>query len=249
MTNLTQTTLPADVSAGGDSAAVPKSLYEQALGPEFDRLHPRMKQRFGFTSADRVAHIGRGVMHTIERSSRLARPFLDIGAARNILFPESGVHVPFMIQNFAYVDSFGRETMTWHRTFWFPRRSRIFEATMVFDAGRKKVVDYLGTHQHIAADLDAWVDDDGGMNFTSGDMRFYEGAFGFRMPTWFTGQANVREWWDEELGRYRIDVHVHNRMLGTVLRYQGSFDLEIVPIVDERDIPRHVRPVREERRR
>lgn len=229
-------------------AIVAPSLYEQALGDEFERLHPRMKQRFGFSSEDRVAHVGRGVMHKIERPSRIAKPVLALCTLRNLLFPERGTNVPFTIANCAYVDSFGRETMTWYRTFRFPRRTRVFEATMVLDHERKTIVDYLGTHQHVAADLHASVDDDGGMNFTGGEQRYYTTLFGFRIPRWLVGNANVREWWDDNDGCYRIDVHVTNRLLGTILRYQGSFDLEIVPIVDEHDIPTQVRPVHEERR-
>ena len=38
------------------------SIYRQALGDEFDRLHPKMQRRFGFSSADATCQIGSGVM-------------------------------------------------------------------------------------------------------------------------------------------------------------------------------------------
>jgi uncharacterized protein DUF4166 len=42
-------------------------------------------------------------------------PFLYLGTWRRIMFPESGTNVPFTIENYAYLDGFGRETVTWIR--------------------------------------------------------------------------------------------------------------------------------------
>ena len=36
------------------------SIYERALGTDFRRLHPKIQERFGFSSRDGVAAIGRG---------------------------------------------------------------------------------------------------------------------------------------------------------------------------------------------
>ena len=222
------------------------SIYQEALGDDFDRLHPRMQERFGFSSRDGIAHIGRGVMHRIERHSRIAAPFLRLLARRNILFPDTGTDVEFSVANYAYVDSFGRETVTWHRTFGFPKRTRVFDATMIYNRRLGTIVDYLGTHQQIAADLHCWVDDDGGMNFTSTEQRLFGRWFSGRIPDWMTGAANVREWWDDTIEAYRIDVHVTNPLLGTIVRYQGTFNLEVCPILNADHIPAAARPQREE---
>jgi hypothetical protein len=56
----------------------------------------------------------------------------------------------------------GRETVTWVRTFEFGARRRRFDATMIYSEERKKVVDYLGTHQHLAVDIDLSVAPNGG---------------------------------------------------------------------------------------
>ena len=42
-----------------------KSIYEHVLGADFHRLHPQIQRRFGFTSSDGIASIGRGVMDEI----------------------------------------------------------------------------------------------------------------------------------------------------------------------------------------
>jgi hypothetical protein len=120
--------------------------------------------------------------------------------------------VPFNISNYAYMDSFGRETVTWARRFRMRRRLRAFDATMVYSKERGSVVDYLGTHQHLAVDIRCSVDDDGAMCFRSGGQRFYEGPVAFRFPLFLSGVANVREWWDEESTvshrRERIEPHL-----------------------------------------
>src|SRR5438270_208135 len=39
-----------------------RSIYEQALGNKFNLVHPRIQERFGFSSKDHGGSAGRGVM-------------------------------------------------------------------------------------------------------------------------------------------------------------------------------------------
>ncbi|MEO7061721.1 MAG: DUF4166 domain-containing protein, partial [Lapillicoccus sp.] len=80
------------------------SIFQQALGLDFDRLHPRLQQRFGFSSSDGTACIGTGTMDRVWRGRAGIGPFLHLGAMRNLLFPESGRGMPFTIENYAYRD-------------------------------------------------------------------------------------------------------------------------------------------------
>ena len=95
---------------------------------------------------------------------------------------------------------------------------------MIYSESRQRIVDYLGTHQHLAVDLELTVDDRGGLRLRSGAQRFHEGLFSFRFPLLFSGIAEVCEWFDESIGKYRIEVNVANRCIRTVIR-----------------LPRHVR--------
>jgi Domain of unknown function (DUF4166) len=131
------------------------SIYRRALGDDFERLHPQIKRRFGFSSEDGIASIGRGVMEEIWRGPAFTVPFLVVGTWRRIMFPDRATDVPFTIENYAYRDRFGRETVTWTRTFELARRTRRFDATMIWSERRGCIVDYLGTHQHLAVDLHA----------------------------------------------------------------------------------------------
>jgi hypothetical protein len=216
------------------------------MGADFEKLHPQVQRRFGFSSLDGVAAIGRGVME-ITRGPLFTAPFLMIGAWRNILVREQGTDVPFTVENYAYLDRFGRETVTWVRTFEFGARRRRFDATMIFSEQRGCIVDYLGTHQHLAVDIHPSVARNGGLQLRSGEQRFYEGPLGFRFPLLFSGVAEVCEWYDDAEQCFRVSVVVKNRTWGFLIGYRGSFTVEWRPCAPG-DVPPHVKPVREEAR-
>lgn len=222
------------------------SIYQQALGADFERLHPQIQRRFDFSSEDGVASIGRGIMDHVWHGRPYTLPFLYVGTWRRIMFPEYGRHVPFTIENYAYRDSLGRETVTWLRTFQ-TRRLRQFDAYMIYDPGRRRIVDYLGSHQHLAVDLDLAVDERGGLRFTSGEQRFYEGPIAFRFPLFFSGVADVHEWYDDAVQAFRIDVRVTNRRWGPLFGYRGSFQVERKRLATH-DVPAYAYPQRVEPR-
>jgi hypothetical protein len=186
------------------------SIYQQALGSDFSRLHPQIQRRFGFSSGDRIAAIGRGVMDEIWRGPFFTVPFLYLGTGRRIMFPEVGKNIPFTIENYAFVDHFGRETVTWIRTFDSTRQRR-FDAYMIYSKQRNCIVDYLGSHEHLAVDIDLEVDEQGGLCIRSSAQRFYEGPIAFTFPMLFSGVAEVREWYDDAKSYFRINVDVRNR--------------------------------------
>jgi hypothetical protein len=222
------------------------SIYELALGADFQRLHPQIQKRFGFSSADRVCAIGRGTMDRVWHGRFYTLPFLYVGTWRRIMFPEHGRNVPFTIENYAYVDSFGREIVTWLRTF-HTRKVRRFDAYMIHSARRGKVVDYLGSHQHLAVDIDLSVDERGGLRLRSGQQRFYEGPLAFTFPLFFSGIADVCEWYDDLAKCFRISVNVHNSAWGPLFGYEGAFQVEWRPLPPG-EFPPGAKPLREESR-
>jgi len=235
---------PSAASAG----ATGRGVFARGMGADFERLHPMMRRRFGVGVEAGYACVGTGVMREIRRGPAWVRPFLAFGSTRNIMFPESGRAIPFRIDNYPYVDGFGRETVTFVRTMQVGRsRRRRFDATMVYSSRRGRVVDYLGTHQHLAVDLDLSVTDAGGLRLVSGEQRFYEGPLAFRFPQPLTGRAHLTEHFDEELGRYIIDLEVRNARFGLLFGYRGDFTCEF-PALDGTGVPVTVKPYREERR-
>ena len=163
------------------------------------------------------------------------------------MFPETGRNIPFTIENYAFVDQFGREAVTWIRTF-ASRRTRRFDAHTIYSAARRRIVDYLGSHEHLAVDIDLSVDEEGGLRLRSGAQRFYEGAIGFSFPMLFSGIADVREAVnDDTTQQFRIAVNVRNSVWGPLFGYRGSFNVEW-RAVPAGHIPPHIMPRRQERR-
>jgi hypothetical protein len=207
------------------------SIFEEALGPDFARLSPMMQKRFSVGLDSGFACVGTGVMSRIRRGPWWVVPFLYIGKLRNILVPDVGENVPFTIENYPYLDPFGRETVTFVREYRLRKKPSRFDATMILHDGR--VVDYLGTHQHLAVDLDLSVDDDGSLRLTSGAQRFYEGPLvGFRFPMVLSGRARLHESYDDSAGVYRIRMEVHNPVFGFLFGYEGEFTCQFAPAVD-----------------
>jgi hypothetical protein len=220
------------------------SVFEEALGADFQRLHPMMRRRFGVGLDSAEACIGRGVMSSIRRGPWWTVPFLQIGRLRNILVPDVGRDVPFTIENYPYRDTHGRETVTFVRTYTTkPGRTARFDATMVLVDGR--VLDYLGSHQHLAVDLDLAVDDRGGLVLTSDAQRFYEGPVAFRFPMLFSGRATLHEWWSDDDQAFHVDMEVRNRVFGFLFGYRGTFTCEWIPATDA---PDRLKPRRTETR-
>lgn len=220
------------------------SIFQRALGRDFDRLHPQLRRRFGVSAEGGVACVGTGTMDRVWHGRGFTRPFLWLGAKRHILLPGHGGDIPFTIENYPYRDSLGRETVTFVRTFTFDRPQR-WDATMIYSPERGCVVDYLGTHQHVAVDLHLSVDERGGLLIRSGEQRFHEGPLHFRIPMLVTGTAEVRESFDDELGRFRIDVEVTNHRFGPLFGYHGTFACSYP---ESGAVPDAVRPVREQAR-
>lgn len=224
------------------------SIFARALGQDFHRLHPMLQRRFGVDVDAGYACVGRGTFSEVRRGAWWTVPFLGLGAFRNILFPDDGRDIPFTIENYPYLDSFGRPTVTFVRTLEVkPDKHRRFDATMIYSEETGGVVDYLGTHQHLATGLKLEVLQDGSLHLQSTEQRFYEGPLGFTFPAFLTGTADLYEAYDDQRGVFTIQMQVRNPAFGFLFGYRGEFSCTF-PAVSAGSTPSHLKPVREERR-
>lgn len=222
------------------------SIFELALGNDFHRLHPMLQKRFGVDTEAGYACVGRGTFSDVRRGAWWTVPFLQLGAYRNILFPDQGNNIPFTIENYPYIDGFGRPTVTFVRTLELSNsKRRRFDATMVHSNHTGGIVDYLGTHQHLATDLALEVMADGSLHLQSGAQRFYEGFTTFEFPALCTGTADLYESFDDARGVFTIQMQVRNPLLGFLFGYRGEFTCTY-PALQDGGIPEHLKPVREE---
>ncbi|MGC0237602.1 DUF4166 domain-containing protein [Arthrobacter sp. SD76] len=222
------------------------SIFQLALGQDFQKLHPMLQKRFGVDVDSGYACVGRGVFSEVRRGAWWTIPFLRLGAYRNILFPDQGRDIPFTIENYPFIDGFGRPTVTFVRTLELSlSKRRRFDATMIYSPQRSSIVDYLGTHQHLATDLNLEVMADGSLHLQSTAQRFYEGWVGFTFPAVLTGTADLYEGFDDERGVYTIQMQVRNPVAGFLFGYRGEFTCRF-PSLAHAEIPRHLKPLREE---
>lgn len=222
------------------------SIFETALGDDFQKLHPMLQKRFGVDVDGGYACVGKGVFSEVRRGHWWTVPFLRFGAFRNILFPDRGNNIAFTVENYPYLDSFSRPTVTFVRTMFMPEVSpRRFDATMVYSHQRGAIVDYLGTHQHLVTDLKLAVLADGSLHLQTTGQRFYEGRVAFNFPSIATGTADLYENYDDARGVYTIQMQVRNPKFGFLFGYKGEFTCEFPEIVGDA-VPPGLRPVREE---
>lgn len=224
------------------------SIFELALGNDFHLLHPMLQKRFGVDTEAGYACVGRGIFSEVRRGAWWTVPFLQLGAYRNILFPDQGKNIPFTIENYPYIDGFGRPTVTFVRTLELSEsKRRRFDATMVHSKKTGGIVDYLGTHQHLATDLTLEVMADGSLHLQSGAQRFYESFAAFKFPALCTGTADLYESFDDARGVFTIQLQVRHPILGFLFGYRGEFTCTY-PTLQDGAIPKHLKPLREERR-
>ena len=119
--------------------------------------------------------------------------------------------------------------------------------TAVSDSRKQNpVVDHLGSHPHLAVDLDLSVGERGGICIRSGAQPFYEGLSRLSFPFFFSGIAEVCEWSDEDEEEFKIQVHLTSRTWGRLFGHRGSLDATWQKVELEK-IPDHIKPEREER--
>jgi hypothetical protein len=90
---------------------------------------------------------------------------------------------------------------------------------MIWSERRGRIVDYLGSHQHLAVDIDL------------------EGPVAFEFPMLASGYADALEWWDDAARRHRIEVSVTNPRFGPLFGYRGSFEVDERPVDRARSPP------------
>lgn len=200
------------------------SIYEKVLGADFYQLHPKLQKRYHLVEGDRlVAH---GHMKEIVGGPKWLYPLWLLGTKFKLVFPERGKNIPFTITNRSYQTANGTEEVHWERQFRFPNKDRYFNAVMSLDAQRNVIKDYLGEPAPLYSDLRLTVDEAGNLHMESVKQRLVIGKLEIPLPKLFHGVARVEESYDEQAENYRISVHVANKVLGDIFRYEGVFQID-----------------------
>jgi Domain of unknown function (DUF4166) len=197
------------------------TIYENFLGEDFRRLHPKLQERYALPK-DKPFY-AEGTMTSIQTGGRCITPLLKLAANWKFLFSESGKNIPFTIKNTCRLLPSGLKEVYWERTFYFNKVTRYFNAFMTIDLERKVVKDYLGEPSLFYSDLYFKVASDGNLIIRSGSQRFVIGKIEVPIPSFLQGVVEVEEGYDDLQEVFTIRVQIRNQIVGRIMAYEGEF--------------------------
>ncbi len=232
-------------------------IYELALGSDFARLQPELRDYFALSPGSGHFGVGEGVFDVVGCRQPWLRPLLRPAGSEQAFFPEYGEGIPFRIENHAHLDPFGRSSLTARREIFFPGITRLFHDTTSFDdsGSLPGLLDYVGRYRRLVTDLNLSVTPGGRLRGVSEASRLFLGPLRIPLPDALDAKAYAEQWWDPAqgpAGKHRIQVKVIQPQLGLVLVYAGHFDYRLQPypegITAPGYLPGYARPDRWERR-
>ncbi|MFD9628992.1 DUF4166 domain-containing protein [Peribacillus muralis] len=200
------------------------TIYQELLGEDFQRLHPKLQERYALPIGEPFN--GVGTMSKIETGASWLKPFLKLAARWKFLFPENGKDVPFSIKNTCRTLPTGEVQIHWERTFYFEVITRHFNAFMTVDTKRGVVKDYLGEPSLFYSDLKFAVTSEGRIHIRSGPQRIVIGNLEFPIPRLLEGVVTVEEGYDDVREVFTIQVDIRNRIVGRLMAYEGEFKMQ-----------------------
>jgi hypothetical protein len=216
-------------------------VYQDALGSDFDRLHPNVAWRYSIDSTSNVAQMGTGILESVYITSALPPPFFWYYGKRNALPSKSSRMVPFTQGHYCYRDELGRECLAVLRSFDYSSGSRKLNSLLV--SGASGLVDYFGDGPELLYPIEPSVTAAGELLLESGPLRWLGRGPKVGMRGLFRSQMKYIEGWDEEHQRFRCDATVRNPVIGEILHFRGWFTVTDVAC-GLRDIPDEAWPLK-----
>ena len=195
-------------------------IYEALIGPDFHKLHPKLKERYEIGLGD--VFEATGVMEVMRSGPTLMKPVYYAMTLNDFLIPESGTDIPFTLKY--WVERFdGRfAEVIWERVFYFPEVTRTFTTNMKIDTLQQTGADYLGSPAVFSSNVQFDVTKDGLLLMRSLDQHIVLGTLEIPVPQQLAGRGVVIEGYDEEREAYTIEVSFTNSA-GPLVMYKGTF--------------------------
>jgi len=161
----------------------PASVYQRVLGDAYGDLPPVLARYFGPLPPGHVG-VGEGTYDTVGSRYRLiVWPLLVWSTRHDVLFPEAGEQVPFLVENRPLADG-----LAGSRWFAFPGRLRVMRDTM--RAGDGEIIERIGRRGGLEVRLRPAVAD-GRMVLRSGRLAWR--VRGIRVPLPRVASVTVQE--------------------------------------------------------
>ena len=193
-----------------------KSLFEQALGDDWQQLHPTVRHHYDLKPSDKL--LLRGEMSEVFHSLWV-KPFILFGRIFGALVPYRGNDVPVEVRNYCDADN---NHLQFRRRFFFPNRKPYpFASRMELLAGNE-IVEFVRLGLGIRMTLTV---QDGALCFSTNGYLWRLGPLRITLPDWlFFGSGVITERGvDEE--QVDLDFALVHPLFGLSFRYAGRFRL------------------------
>ena len=205
-----------------DSSA---SIYRQALGTQWDSLHPVIRRHYDLKAGERREV--EGALHV--HHTRMLTPILHITARFGLLFPEQGRNVYTTLINEATVDARGQPVVVWKRCLHFKRpdgtehKRRFDSVVKLLPRGADSLLlEKVALNQAVAMRLN--VDERGALMYESAGFYTVVGEILIPVPT--PSRLFIREWaHPTEPDRFCMAFQMTLPLLGDVFGYEGEFKI------------------------
>lgn len=206
---------------GGGGSVAPSAGSEHPVSP-VSHLLPEV--------LDFISHSGEGARARgifVDAGSRLgvlnrlARPVLGPG----LLLTQSGRSVLFDVTFQNRVAPDGKVELFTERVIRFGSRPERFVDALRLGSEPGTLLNYLGERRTVEIELACGVNSSGEFVMRSRRAWLRFAGLRLRLPRLLGVDARSVDGFDAATGRHTIDVSVRNPLIGTVLRYRGSYTL------------------------
>lgn len=184
------------------------SLYRDALGDDFELLHPQLRRFFG--SAPVRAE---GVFDEVGVHHRWLVPVFRALARVGLLFADHDTGVPFRVS----IEQLSAHRLATERRIRFPRGERVMADETHLVGGR--IVD-VHAGGRILVRMEPRVLDGGSLRMVATATRLRVASVLLWVPT---VPITVTQRWDDTERSQHIDASVRLPLLGEVFGYRGTF--------------------------
>lgn len=201
------------------------SPYEMVLGAELGALHPRLRAYFGAIPDGSVGR-GHGVFDAVGTPRRWLWPVLALLGLEGVAFPVWATDVPFDVENRPIRLADGTIGVAAVRTFHLPGRTRRMVDAITAEA--RGLVDHLGPHGLVSADLEAGVRD-GALTMRSVGVGVGGGRARLEFLRPLAPRVVLTERFDDDREQQHVSIALTMPIIGKIYEYSGYFEYAVVP--------------------
>jgi hypothetical protein len=213
------------------SSIVPQgSPFQRVLAADLRTLPPVLRDHYLVAADTPYRIVLEGTMDRIWHRPAWLRPFFWLLTWADLLFPETGAHIPATMIVTGRRTGTGQEYQTWDRTFAFPHL-RHFNAVMVYNPDRACVVEHLGPAHILHIAWDIRFQPPAAIEIVATGCALYLGRLRISLPRFLYPSVRAVETAVlERNDTIHIDLTMTHTWLGPIFGYAGTFVLRREPI-------------------